>query len=125
MFVLYPNKTMFSATTFSLRRRTPWRELLHPLPMRARQYQWWRRDGVEATEEILRRPFYKLKPATSNNAVNNELRNKLQTPQVAGPLPLPLEGENSQIIPRDVRMLKPNFSQSWETIPVTRGHGQR
>lgn len=105
---------MLSATSLSLRKRTPWRELLHPLPIRARRYQWWRRDAVEQTEEILRRPFYKLRKvdtaavaasATTNRIINNNYS--------VGPLPL-----EDDIIPRDVRMLKPNYPESFTVVPV-------
>eukprot|EP00796_Vickermania_ingenoplastis_P002084 gene2084-1265_t len=41
--------------------RTAWRELLHPLPVKARQSQWLKRDTVEMNEALLRRPYYTLK----------------------------------------------------------------
>ncbi|KAG5487646.1 hypothetical protein GH5_08000 [Leishmania sp. Ghana 2012 LV757] len=43
------------------RYRTAWRELLHPLPVWARQQQWLKRDTVEMNEAILREPYYHIK----------------------------------------------------------------
>lgn len=48
-------------TFLSLRNRTAWRELLHPLPIAARHSQWLKRDTVEMNEAVLRKPYYKIK----------------------------------------------------------------
>jgi len=43
------------------RYRTAWRELLHPLPVWAREDQWLKRDTVELNEAVLRQPYCTLK----------------------------------------------------------------
>ncbi len=105
---------MFSTTSLALRKRNPWRELLHPLPIRARQYLWWKRDATELTEEILRRPFYKLKKkdvaAATASVSTSSVKNNNST---VGPLL-----EEDDIIPRDVRLLKPNHPESFAVLPV-------
>ncbi|KAF8303231.1 hypothetical protein TcYC6_0042420 [Trypanosoma cruzi] len=52
---------MLRRTATTLRYRTAWRELLHPLPVRARRAEWMKRDTVEQNEALLRRPYYTLK----------------------------------------------------------------
>lgn len=108
---------MFSCTQLSFRRRTPWRELLHPLPLRARRYLWWKRDRCDHHEAILRQPYYKLKPITDTSAQRDAMKASLRT---SGPMPV-----DQDIVPRDVRLLKPAYAESWFTIPATRKTGQR
>ncbi|RNE97584.1 hypothetical protein TraAM80_09249 [Trypanosoma rangeli] len=55
---------MLRRTATTLRYRTAWRELLHPLPVRARRAEWLKRDAVEQNEALLRRPYYTLKSYT-------------------------------------------------------------
>ncbi|KAG8348930.1 hypothetical protein ERJ75_000419300 [Trypanosoma vivax] len=52
---------MLKCSVARYRYRTAWRELLHPLPVRARQMEWLKRDAVEENEELLRRPYYTIK----------------------------------------------------------------
>ena len=118
---------MFSITPLTLRRRTPWRELLHPLPLRARRYLWWRRDRCDHHEAILRQPYYKLQPTTiiDSSSSSSEsvvsLRDTMKvSSRTSGPLPL-----DQDVVPRDVRLLKPAYPESYFTIPVTRKSGQR
>jgi hypothetical protein len=98
---------MLTSTGIAMRRRSPWRELLHPLPVRARQYQWWRRDMCEVNEAMLRTPFYTLKPMAA--AAVEAQRAGLRAPAAAGPQ-LP-----EDTIPRDV-LLRPAAAESWDTI---------
>ena len=123
---------MFSQSSLLLRQRSPWRELLHPLPLRARRYLWWKRDRCDHNEAILRQPYYKLKPVdvcttstTDAGAVgSSSIASKRDMMKVSGRTsgPLPLDQD---IVPRDVRLLKPAYPESYYTIPVTRKTGQR
>ncbi|CCW69093.1 unnamed protein product [Phytomonas sp. Hart1] len=61
---------MFRGSVKLLRYRTAWRELLHVLPVRARQDQWLKRDVVEINEAILRLPYYTLKTYARPSYVN-------------------------------------------------------
>jgi hypothetical protein len=104
---------MLRSTTLSLRRRTAWRDLLHPLPIAARQREWLKRDVVETNEEILRRPYYKFKSVAATKDGTQAKRDAtLANPLAIGPQ-LP---ENT--LPRDVRRLRHAYSESWDAIPV-------
>jgi hypothetical protein len=100
---------MFCASAVALRRRTAWRALLHPLPMNERRRQLLRRDVCERNEEILRRPYYTLRPIDPTVAARRET---LQFPAVIGPQ----AAENQ--LPADVAQLRPHYTESWETVPV-------
>ncbi|RNF26015.1 uncharacterized protein Tco025E_01764 [Trypanosoma conorhini] len=56
-----PPLMLLRRTATALRYRTAWRELLHPLPVKARRAEWLKRDAVEQNEALLRRPYYTLK----------------------------------------------------------------
>ncbi|AAZ12762.1 hypothetical protein, conserved [Trypanosoma brucei brucei TREU927] len=63
---------MLRHCTAHRRYRTAWRELLHPLPVRARKMEWLKRDAVEENEEILRRPYYTIKSYALPPAVGRQ-----------------------------------------------------
>jgi hypothetical protein len=105
---------MFRASCLNLRKRTAWRELLHPLPIAARQRQWLKRDLVEVNEEILRRPFYKYKSVAASGPANESKRAQLKNPLVIGPQFAEDE------IPRDVRRLRPAYAESFGSVPLHR-----
>ncbi|ORC85074.1 uncharacterized protein TM35_000381490 [Trypanosoma theileri] len=66
---------MLRGSRTSHRYRTAWRELLHPLPIYARQAEWLKRDMVEMNESLLRQPYYTIKsyalPAAVGHLKNN------------------------------------------------------
>lgn len=63
----------YRVTSTLHRYRTAWRELLHPLPVKARKIQWLKRDKTEMNEALLRQPYYTIKtynlPSYVNKAV--------------------------------------------------------
>lgn len=98
---------MLRATTLWARRKTPWRELLHPLPVRARQSLWMKRDRVEVNEAILRRPYYTLRSVSSADSTGDPHRASLSFAEAIGP------SEFEQAI----SPLPPKSTESWEAFP--------
>ncbi|CAD2222441.1 hypothetical protein AGDE_01784 [Angomonas deanei] len=52
---------MLRRTPTFARYQTAWRELLHPLPVKARQAQWLKRDQTEINQHLLKQPYYTIK----------------------------------------------------------------
>ena len=104
---------MFRLSVTLARYRTPWRALLHPLPIRARQSQWLLRDQVEANEASLRKPYYVLCSHTvEQQKAQQELRDSSLVfagqvgPQLADRFPVPDPGR-----------VRPRYPESWVTVP--------
>ena len=100
---------MLRCTPLAFRRRTPWRELLHPLPIKARQREWLKRDLIEVNEATLRRPYYTLRQSRPEE---QRRRDALHDPRAIGPQ-LP-----EYTLPRDVMSLRSLAAESWDTIPI-------
>jgi hypothetical protein len=100
---------MLRATTALSRRRTPWRELLHPLAPSARRRQWLKRDATEANEAVLREPYYKLKQVVAGDVA---ARDGLVFPVAVGPMP------EDSTVPAPVHGLRALYPETWETVPT-------
>ena len=101
---LFPTSDMQSSLVL-LRKRTPWRELLHPLPSGHRKMLWLKRDKVEANEEILRRPYYTLKTTEDHSP----MRSTLVLPTVIGP-------GVGVASPHQFGAPLPRYPTGWETV---------
>ena len=77
---------MLRQTSVSFRKRTPWRELLHPLPKGQRVNTWLRRSKTEQNEEVLRQPYYHLVADSPERRERiARLRETLVLPSMMGP----------------------------------------
>ena len=122
---------MLRKTGVIQRFRTPWRELLHPLPPKHRRMQWLKRDLVEINEAELRKPYYTLRSMDQEVSVSKldtttgkaektkiklshakltELRQYITFPDEVGPQPA------TSKIPEKLHGLKPRYPESWDTV---------
>ena len=116
---------MLQRTFVRHRTLSKWRHLLHPLSPHARRDQWFKRDLTERNEQILRRPYYVLRPATaadlppprngeiSSNDAGSDEQHPVSSPSVIGPQPPGLE----TAFIRKTQGLRPNYPEAWDIIP--------
>lgn len=128
---------MFKRTAADLRKRSAWRELINPLPLQARRNQWLKRDLVERNEEILRRPYYTLKPMIMNSSSSSTAELQLEQPSSTYQNREGMQYQPSGAVRRDWILgpqleedsaefdklqlgpkLRPNFSESWDAMPT-------
>lgn len=107
---------MLRATSLSLRYRNPWRNLLHPLPIFARKEQWRRRENCDMNEDMLRRPYYRLKAIDDDaRAARDALVDASASPGVTGP-PLP-DAVGGAVPDGTTQRLYPAYPESAFTVP--------
>ena len=99
---------MFRVSNANLRIHTRWRHLLHPLPRRARQIEWFKRDKTERNESILRKPYYTLKAIDPSHEAKRET---MVMPGTAGPQ---LEQLGLQ---EKSHAFYPNYVETWDAVP--------
>lgn len=123
---------MLRKTAITQRFRTPWRELLHPLPIKHRRMQWLKRDLVEVNEAELRKPYYTLRSVDQEVSVSKvdkktgkqekqtiklsqakltELRQFITFPDEVGPQPADSK------VPEKLHGLKPRYPETWDAVP--------
>jgi hypothetical protein len=110
---------MLRATQIAHRKRSAWRELLHPLSTRARRAQWDKRDLTERNEAMLRRPFYTFaahSAATEADAADF-MKDSAQSQIAIGPQLEAIDKRAAAFAPGNAAKLSPNYPQSAETLP--------
>lgn len=109
----YRRKSMLRTSTVCLRRRSAWRDLLHPLSHKYRKQLWLHRDQTEMNEEVLRRPYYHLAPAEDPAAV--EFRRNLEFADTVGPQ-LAEMSARATAFARSSANLRPKYPESAVSI---------
>jgi hypothetical protein len=110
---------MFRATLVVQRKRSAWRDLLHPLSKNARQSQWQKRDLTERNEEVLRRPYYTLHAdAPAEREAAEAFRTDVLTmSDTVGPQLEAITKRAQAFAPGNAARLRPNYPESIETLP--------
>jgi hypothetical protein len=107
---------MLRQTAVSLRKRSPWRELLHPLPKGQRMSTWLRRSKVEQNEEVLRQPYYHLvADGPERRERIAKLRETLVLPSMMGPS----VAADAPGAPHVLGRPQPRHPVGWNLVPPT------
>jgi hypothetical protein len=105
---------MLRRSTIGLRKRSAWRDLLHPLSPTARRSMWLKRDVVEQNEAVLRRPYYVL---AADNAAHRDAAEATDFGHVTGPQLEEMSLRAQAFAEGNAAKIRSRYPETIETIP--------